>query len=83
MPLDFKPTVHAEHVSPGMVIDFEGDLGELMAREISVSIFEAEVVDVEEPDGLGERSFWVRPVDGEHVEVFVWADPDRQYAIVG
>jgi hypothetical protein len=75
-------TVQIENVQPGMVLDFSDMIAE-RAGETIPNFGEAEVISVEEPDGLGDYfGIWaMSEEDGS--EVYVQAHAAQSFAIVG
>lgn len=83
--MDFNsetPTIKVENVTPGMVLDFGGELV-LDSSERGIYLGEAEVISVERPDGLGGYGLWVSPEDGACPELYVAAFSDARYRIAG
>ncbi len=79
---DFSPSITAEHIQIGMILQFAGQLADTPILG-PVPVWAAEVVHTEAPDGLGEHvGLYVLPEDSEQ-EVYVEADPQRHYAILG
>ena len=73
-------TVKAENVSPGMVLD----LSQFYIDETSTPVGDAEVVSVEDPDGLGSYyGFYVSPESGVVSETYVRVYPWQSLGIVG
>lgn len=80
------PTIKVEHIQPGMVIDFQQFPGLRGAGDEASLHFvgEAEVISVEEPDGLGDEfGLYVSPEDGSTAEVYVQAYGWQSYPIAG
>lgn len=81
---DYTPTVHANNVSEGMVLQFGGALAAAAANGMSVPLWAAEVTYVEKPDGLGGFGFYVKPEDAEDgLDLYLTADDWKEYPIVG
>lgn len=78
----FAPTITASNITPGMVLDFKNEIGQV--SDLTVFVGEAEVIAVESPDGLGEYfGLYVSPEDGSSPEVYVHAYPWQSFEIVG
>ena len=74
---DYTPTIKAENVQPGMVLQFAGTA--MVSNENGdFAVWEAEIDSVEFE---GDIVFWLTP-DGAHESFKVYADPDKHYPIV-
>ena len=78
----YTPTIKAENIQPGMVLDFHNAIAESAGKTL-LNLGEAEVISVEGPDGLGEYfGIWASPEDGG-AEVYVQAYGWQSFEIAG
>jgi hypothetical protein len=74
---DYTPTIKAENIQPGMILQFAGT-AVAHTEHGDFAIWEAEVDWVE---ATGDIVLWVTP-DGHHESLKVFADPTKHYPIV-
>lgn len=76
------PRIRVANAAPGMVLDFEKNIGHNAAHP-AVFVEEAEIVHVETPDGLGDMYGLYVVAEGTTEEIYLPVYGWQNFAIVG